>query len=64
MVPNIHLHRSSSAIALVLSHWEEFHRLRKRFEEIAKIVTPKGVAMFIEWPLAADFGLTLVLLGS
>ena len=47
---HIHLHRSSSTVALILSHWKEFHRLWKRFEEIAKIVIPKGVAMFVEWP--------------
>ena len=50
MWSHINLHRSSSTVALTLSHWKEFHRLWKRFEEIAKIVTPKGVAMFVEWP--------------
>ena len=50
MWSHINLHRSSSTVALILSHWEEFHRLWKRFEEIAKIIIPKGVATFIEWP--------------
>ena len=49
MWSHINLHRSSSTAALILSHWKEFHRLWKRFEEIAKIVIPKGVAMFVEW---------------
>ena len=44
------MHRGSSTVALILSHWAEFHRLWKRFEAVAKIVTPLGVAMFIEWP--------------
>ena len=50
MWSHINLHRSSSTVALILSHWKEFHRLWKRFEEIAKIVIPRGVAMFVEWP--------------
>ena len=47
---HINLHRGSSTVALILRHWAEFHRLWKRFEEVAKIVIPKSVAMFIEWP--------------
>ena len=50
MWSHINLHRSSSTVAPILSHWKEFHRLWKRLEEIAKIVIPKGVAMFVEWP--------------
>ena len=48
MRSHINMHRRSSTVALILSYWAEFHRLWKRFEEIAKIVIPKGVAMFIE----------------
>ena len=50
MWSHLNMHRGSSTVALTLSRWAEFHRLWKRFEEIAKIVIPKGVAMFIEWP--------------
>ena len=50
MWPHLNMHRGSSTFALILSHWAEFHRLWKRFEEIAKIVIPKGVAVFIERP--------------
>ena len=55
MWSHINMHRSSSTVAPILSHWAEFHRLWKRLEEIAKIVIPKGVAMFIEWPFGCIF---------
>ena len=55
MWPHINLHRGSSTVAPILSHWAEFHRLWKRFEEIAEIVIPKGVAMFIEWPVGCRY---------
>ena len=50
MWSHIYMHRGSSTVALILGHWAEFHRLWKRFEAVAKIVIPLGVAMFIEWP--------------
>ena len=55
MWSHISMHRGSSTVALLLSHWAEFHRLWKRFEEIAKNVIPKGVAMFIEWPVGCRY---------
>ena len=55
MWSRLNMHRGSSTVALILSHWAEFHRLWKRFEEIAKIVIPKGVAMFTEWPLGCRY---------
>ena len=55
MWSHINVHRGSSTVALILSHWAEFHRLWTRFEEIAKVVIPKGVAVFIEWPRGCRF---------
>ena len=55
MWSRLNMHRGSSTVTLILSHWAEFHRLWKIFEEIAKIVIPKGVAMFIEWPLGCRY---------
>ena len=55
MWSHINMHRGSSTVALILSHWAELHRLLKRFEEIAKIIIPKGVAIFIEWPRGCSY---------
>ena len=55
MWSHLNMHRGSSTIVLILSHWAEFHRLWKRFGEIAKIVIPQGVAMFIEWPIGCRY---------
>ena len=46
----INMTRGSSTVALILGHWAEFNRLWKRFEAVAKVIIPLGVAMFIEWP--------------
>ena len=47
---HVNLHRGSSIVNKIKGHWIEFRKLWKKFEEIACLAIPHGVAIFIEWP--------------